>query len=88
MHEMRVQSQDWEDLLEKEMATPVILAGEFHGQKSLEGYSPWGHRELDMTEQLNTHMPHVVLGKTLERPLGCKEVQPIHPEVLGVLWKD
>ena len=52
MHEMRVQSQDWEDLLEKEMATPVILAGEFHGQKSLEGYSPWGHRELDMTEKL------------------------------------
>ena len=52
MHEMQVQSQDWEDLLEKEMATPVILAGEFHGQKSLEGYSPWGHRELDMTEKL------------------------------------
>ena len=25
-----------------------------HGQKSLEGYSPWGHKESDMTEQLST----------------------------------
>ena len=39
MQETWVQSLDWEDLLEKEMATPVILAGEFHGQRSLEGYS-------------------------------------------------
>ena len=27
--------------------TPVFLPGEFHGQRSLEGYSPWGHREWD-----------------------------------------
>ena len=32
--------------------TPVFLPGEFHGQRSLVGYSPWGHKELDMTEQL------------------------------------
>ena len=25
-----------------------------HGQRSLVGYSPWGHKELDMTEQLST----------------------------------
>ena len=25
-----------------------------HGQRSLVGYSPWGHKELDTTEQLNT----------------------------------
>ena len=25
-----------------------------HGQRSLMGYSPWGHREPDMTEQLST----------------------------------
>ena len=24
--------------------------GEFHGQRNLVGYSPWGHRESDMTE--------------------------------------
>ena len=34
-----------ENLLEKGMATcSSILAGEFHGQRSLVGYSPWGHR--------------------------------------------
>ena len=34
-----------EGSLEEEMSThPVLLPGEFHGQRSLEGYSPWGHR--------------------------------------------
>ena len=30
--------------------TPVFWPGEFHGQRSLAGYSPWGHTELDTTE--------------------------------------
>ena len=29
--------------------TPVFLPGNFYGQRILVGYSPWGHRELDMT---------------------------------------
>ena len=29
--------------------TPVFLPGKPHGQRSLEGYSPWGPKELDMT---------------------------------------
>ena len=33
--------------------TLVFLPGEFHGQRSLAGYSPWGRKESDMTEQLN-----------------------------------
>ena len=32
------------------LPTPIFLPGEFHGQRSLEGYSPWGFRESDMTE--------------------------------------
>ena len=32
--------------------TAVFLPGESHGHRSLAGYSSWGHRELDMTEQL------------------------------------
>ena len=28
-------------------------SGEFHGQRTLEGYSPWGRKESDMTEQLS-----------------------------------
>ena len=30
----------------------------------------------------------VVLEKTLESPLDCKEIQPIHPKVLNIHWKD
>ena len=29
-----------------------ILPGKSHGQRSLVDYSPWGHKELDTTEQL------------------------------------
>ena len=29
-----------------------FLPGELHGQRSLASYSPWGHKELDMTERL------------------------------------
>ena len=32
--------------------TPVFLPGKSHGQESLAGYSPWGHKELYMTERL------------------------------------
>ena len=32
--------------------TPVFWPGEFHGLRSLVGYSPWGRKESDMTEQL------------------------------------
>ena len=30
---------------------PVLLPGEFHGQRSRAGYSPWGCKESDTTEQ-------------------------------------
>ena len=33
--------------------TPVFLPVESHGQSSLEGYSPWGLKELDTTYRLN-----------------------------------
>ena len=34
--------------------TPVLLPGKSHGRRSLVGYSPWGHKESDMTEWLHT----------------------------------
>ena len=34
--------------------TPVFLSREFRGQRSLVGYSPWGHKESDRTEGLST----------------------------------
>ena len=36
--------------------TSLFLPGKFQGQKSLAGYSPWGRKELDVTQQLNNNM--------------------------------
>ena len=45
----------WEDPLEERwQPTPVFLPGISHGQRSLVGYSPWGRKESDTTEQLIT----------------------------------
>ena len=53
MQETRVPSLGQEDPLEKGMpTTPVFLPGEFHGQRSLAGFSPRGCKESDMNEQL------------------------------------
>ena len=51
MQETQVRCLGWEDPLEEEVATtPIFLPGKSHGQRNLVGYSPWGHKELDMTE--------------------------------------
>ena len=52
MHETRAQSQDWEDLLEKRKATPVILAWRIPWTEEPGGLQSMGHRELYTTEQL------------------------------------
>ena len=49
-----------EDPLEKGMATHSgILVWRIHGQRSLVGYSTWGHKESDTTERLLFHFSHV-----------------------------
>ena len=54
VQEMQFRSLGREDPLEKEMATHSnILAWKSHGQRSLAGYSPWGRKESDTTEQQN-----------------------------------
>ena len=51
MQETQVQSLGWEDPLGKEIAThSSFLSEKSHRQRSLVGYSPWGSKELDMTE--------------------------------------
>ena len=39
--------------------TPVFLPGESHGQGSLEGHCPWGHKELDTTVCLNNNQSQI-----------------------------
>ena len=52
MRETWVRSLGQEDPLEKEMAIHSST-GKSHEQRSPVGYSPWGRRESDTTEQLN-----------------------------------
>ena len=55
---MWVRSLGQEDPLEKEMAIySSILAWEIPWTEKPGGYSPWGHKELDMTEQLTFLLP-------------------------------
>ena len=46
MQETWVQFLGREDHLLEEIATPVFLARKFHEQRSLVGYSPWGHKRV------------------------------------------
>ena len=50
--------------------TPVLLPEKSYGQRSLAGYSPWGHKELDTTEKI-TH---------IEWPSGCPYFIQFKPE--------
>ena len=55
MRETWVQSLDWEDPLEEGMAShSSILAWRILMDRSLAAYTPWIHKELDMTERLST----------------------------------
>ena len=51
---MWIQFRGGEDPLEARQPTPVSLPGKSHGQTRLTGYSPWGGKESDTTEQLST----------------------------------
>ena len=60
--EMWVRSLGQEDPLKNGMVThSSTLAGEFHGQRSLAGYSPWGHKEQDTTEWKKKS--HILINK-------------------------
>ena len=68
--ETRVRSLGWEDTLEEEMATQCrILPGESHGQRSLVGCSPWGHKESDTTERLPYQFSLSCIGEGNGNPL-------------------
>ena len=63
IQETWVRSLGGRDPLEKGMATlSSILPGEFHGQRSLVGYSPWYHQESDTTEGLILTLAHNLHG--------------------------
>ena len=49
--------------------TPVFLPEKFHGQRSLAGYSPWGHKDSDTTECAHTLKTMVSTSEVLEKEL-------------------
>ena len=52
---MQIQSLGQEDPLRRTcQPTLIFLPGKSHGQRSLASYSPWGHKESDTIERLNT----------------------------------
>ena len=56
MQEVWIWSLGQEDPLSKKcQPTPVFFPERSNVQRSLMGYRPWGHKELDMTEQLSMH---------------------------------
>ena len=78
MWETWVWSLGWKDPLEKGMAiTPVFLPGESQGQRSLVGYSPWSHKELDRAEWL--HFPTIIHLLLASVQFSVRDKSPFPP---------
>ena len=62
--------------------TPVFFLGEFHGQRSLVGCSPWGCKESDTTESLSHTHTHTHTPALLELQLvsaHCADLRTCQP---------
>ena len=77
----------------KWQSTPVFFSGKSHGQRSLAGYSPWGHKELDTTQQLSNNDNCIFRYQGLKEK-WCKSssfkkriVFAIHGEIFGPNWE-
>ena len=64
--------------------TPVFLPGKSHGPRSLEGCSPWGWEESDMTERLHFHFSLSCIGEGNGNPLQCSCLE--NPRDRGTWW--
>ena len=64
--------------------TPVLLPGKSHGQRSLEGCSPWGRWGLDTSERLPFHFSLSRIGEGNGNPLQCSCLE--NPRDGGACW--
>ena len=64
--------------------TPILLPGKPHGWRSLEGCSPWGRWESDMTERLHFHFSLSRIGEGNGNPLQCSCLE--NPRDGGAWW--
>ena len=85
VQETRVRSLGQEDPLEKGIPTPVFLPREFHGQRSLAGYSLWDHKESDTTEQLT--LSGTLVSSAVKQDNTCtKNMSQISLYILLLIW--
>ena len=69
---MWVRALGREDPLEEEwQPTPVFSPGESHGQRSLAGHSPQGHKELDVTQYASAFFTHNFSSSLVAQRLKC-----------------
>ena len=61
--------------------TPVLLPGKSCGWRSLVGCSPWGRKELDMTERIHFHFSLLCIGEGNGNPLQCSCLENPRDEV-------
>ena len=87
----------------KRQPTPVFLSGKSHGQRSLAGYSPWGHKESDMNEHAclhtHTHTHITILSCSVTSPslelftvntfphLSCTLFSPLKRQYVSREWR-
>ena len=64
--------------------TPVFLPREFHGQRSLVGYSPWSRQESDTTEWLSAHI-HQMITSTVNTGWALIDMSMCNPAMTLVL---
>ena len=63
---------------------PVLLPGDSHGWRNLVGCSPWGRKELDMTERFHFHFSLSCIGEGNGHPLQCSCLE--NPRDRGAWW--
>ena len=68
--------------LRKWQPTPIFLPGKLHGHRSLAGYGPWGHRELDTTECLSIPTQNEVEAPNTVGKAYCHLNPPASPSSL------
>ena len=79
MQETRALSLGQEDPLERRewQPTPVFLPGESHGERGLAGYSPWVHKESDMTERLTQLLVFFIFEMRKDKTRSSLTPQPL-----------
>ena len=79
-----IKDRHFMDLTEAGDGTPLHSPGKSHGQRSLEGCSPWGRSESDTTEWLHFHFSLSCLGEGNGNPLQCSCLE--NPRDGGAWW--